>query len=524
MPIASKPECVEGPRQQLTTRMRLRECLLPANPSVLKAHANNSQQGDRGNAYCQQTRVCWWPTPTTHNKKEIEGMPMPSKPECVDGPCQLLTTRRRLVEWLLQENKSVLMAHANNSQQEGDWGNAYCQQTRVCWWPTPATHNKKEIEGMPIASKPECNDGPRQQLTTRRRLRERILPANPSVLMAHAKNSQQEGKCGNSYCKQTRVCWRPTPTTHNKEIEGMPIASKPECVDGPRQQLTTRRRLRECLLQANLSVLMAHSNNSQQERDWRNAYAQQTRVCWWPMPTTHYKKVIGGMTIASKQECVDGPCQLLTTRRRLVECLLQANKSALMAHANNSQQEGDWGNAYCHQTRVCWWPTPATHNKKEIEGMPFACKPECNDGPRQQLTTRRRLRECVLPPNPSVLMAHASNSQQEGNWGNAYCMQTRVCWWPTPKTHKKESVGIPIASKPECVDGRRQQLTTGRRLRECLLTANPSKPMAHANNSKDRNGIAGMSFAGKSKVVDGQRQQLTTDKEIRGMPNASKPK
>ena len=45
MPIASKPECVDGPRQQLTTR-RLRECLLPANLSVLMAHANNSQQGD----------------------------------------------------------------------------------------------------------------------------------------------------------------------------------------------------------------------------------------------------------------------------------------------------------------------------------------------------------------------------------------------------------------------------------------------------------------------------------------------
>ena len=43
MPIASKPECVDGPRQQLTTR-RLRECLLPANPSVSMAHANNSQQ------------------------------------------------------------------------------------------------------------------------------------------------------------------------------------------------------------------------------------------------------------------------------------------------------------------------------------------------------------------------------------------------------------------------------------------------------------------------------------------------
>ena len=47
----------------------------------------------------------------------------------------------------------------------------------------------------------------------------------------------------------------------------MPIASKPECVDGPRQQLTTGRRLRECLLQANPSVLMAHANNSQQDGD-----------------------------------------------------------------------------------------------------------------------------------------------------------------------------------------------------------------------------------------------------------------
>ena len=44
MPIASKPERVDGPRQQLTTRFRLRECLSPAKPSVLMAHANNSQQ------------------------------------------------------------------------------------------------------------------------------------------------------------------------------------------------------------------------------------------------------------------------------------------------------------------------------------------------------------------------------------------------------------------------------------------------------------------------------------------------
>ena len=46
----------------------------------------------------------------------------------------------------------------------------------------------------------------------------------------------------------------------------MPIASKPEYVDGPRQQLTTRRRLRECLLQANPSVLIAHANNAPETR------------------------------------------------------------------------------------------------------------------------------------------------------------------------------------------------------------------------------------------------------------------
>ena len=46
---------------------------------------------------------------------------------------------------------------------------------------------------MPIASKPEWVDGPRQKLTTRRRLRECLLPANPSGSMAHAKNSQQDG-------------------------------------------------------------------------------------------------------------------------------------------------------------------------------------------------------------------------------------------------------------------------------------------------------------------------------------------
>ena len=44
MPMPSKSECVDGPRQQLTTRRRLGECLLQANPSVLTADANNSQQ------------------------------------------------------------------------------------------------------------------------------------------------------------------------------------------------------------------------------------------------------------------------------------------------------------------------------------------------------------------------------------------------------------------------------------------------------------------------------------------------
>ena len=41
MPIASKPTCVDGPRQQLTTGRQARECLLKANPSALMAHAIN---------------------------------------------------------------------------------------------------------------------------------------------------------------------------------------------------------------------------------------------------------------------------------------------------------------------------------------------------------------------------------------------------------------------------------------------------------------------------------------------------
>ena len=52
----------------------------------------------------------------------------------------------------------------------------------------------------------------------------------------------------------------------------MPTASEPKCVDGPRQQLTTRWRLRECRLPANPSVLMASANNTQQERKFENGY------------------------------------------------------------------------------------------------------------------------------------------------------------------------------------------------------------------------------------------------------------
>ena len=57
---------------------------------------------------------------------------------------------------------------------------------------------------MPTESKPKTVDGPRQQLTTGTEVRECLLKANPSLLMAHANNSHQERKCGNSYRKQTQ--------------------------------------------------------------------------------------------------------------------------------------------------------------------------------------------------------------------------------------------------------------------------------------------------------------------------------
>ena len=51
MPIESRPKCVDGPRQQLTTGTKMRECLLRATPGVLMAHAKNSQkEGKRGTA------------------------------------------------------------------------------------------------------------------------------------------------------------------------------------------------------------------------------------------------------------------------------------------------------------------------------------------------------------------------------------------------------------------------------------------------------------------------------------------
>ena len=52
---------------------------------------------------------------------------------------------------------------------------------------------------MPIESKPKWVDGPRQQFTSGTKVRENILKANPSVLVAHVNNSQQEGKRGNAY-------------------------------------------------------------------------------------------------------------------------------------------------------------------------------------------------------------------------------------------------------------------------------------------------------------------------------------
>ena len=65
-----------------------------------------------------------------------------------------------------------------------------------------------------------------------------------------------------------------------------------------------------------------------------------------------------------------------------------------------------------------------------------------------------------------------------------------------------------IASKPRYVDDPGQQLTTGSKVGECLLKANPSVLMAHANNSQqERN--CGNAFNKKPKNVVGQRQQLT---------------
>ena len=46
----------------------------------------------------------------------------------------------------------------------------------------------------------------------------------------------------------------------------MTSESKPKSVDGPRQQLTTGTEVRECLLKADPSGLMAHAINSQQKQ------------------------------------------------------------------------------------------------------------------------------------------------------------------------------------------------------------------------------------------------------------------
>ena len=79
---------------------------------------------------------------------------------------------------------------------------------------------------------------------------------------------------------------------------------------------------------------------------------------------------------------------------------------------------------------------------------------------------------------------------------------------------------MPTGSIPKSVDCSRQQLTTGTEMRKCLLMANPSVLMAHANNSQQVRS-AGMSIGSKSNVVDGPHQQLTSGTE---MPMGSKPK
>ena len=68
---------------------------------------------------------------------------------------------------------------------------------------------------MSIESKPKIVDCPRQQLTSGTEVRECLSKASPSMLMAHANNSQQERNCGNTCCK------------------------KPKIVDGTRQQMTS---------------------------------------------------------------------------------------------------------------------------------------------------------------------------------------------------------------------------------------------------------------------------------------------
>ena len=69
--------------KQLTTGKELQECFSRASPRTLMAHANNSKD------------------------RETRGMPIASRPKCVDGPRQQL-------------------------KRQGDLGDACCQQTQVC--------------------------------------------------------------------------------------------------------------------------------------------------------------------------------------------------------------------------------------------------------------------------------------------------------------------------------------------------------------------------------------------------------
>ena len=68
-----------------------------------------------------------------------------------------------------------------------------------------------------------------------------------------------------------------------------------------------------------------------------------------------------------------------------------------------------------------------------------------------------------------------------------------------------------IERKPKCIDGPRQQLTTGTEVRECLLKANPIVLIQIAlptPTTHDRQGDSGNAYCQQTQVSDGPPQQL----------------